>query len=225
MIEMFSKLLGLARPVPADQRGRLYISGTGRAGTTFLVELFGALGMETGYEQDAKLTHEGRRYFSKARAGLEWDIFDPEAPKIVKSPYLCDHVDDVISRGLVIEHVIIPIREIRSAAESRRAVQLIAGHGDSQSAVAGGLWDSVSPEHQETVLQAKFFRLIESLVRHDIPITFLNFPRFATDESYCYRKLKPFLNASSRRRFSEAFRRTSQPKLITRFPDAKHPED
>ena len=48
-------------------RKHVVITGTGRAGTTFLVELLTALGMDTGYDVDDLPTRKS----TVARAGLE----------------------------------------------------------------------------------------------------------------------------------------------------------
>ena len=88
----FRRLYAALRP------GRLYISGTGRAGTTFLMQLFTELGLDTGF----KRVSDNKSYFPTARAGLEQDLFDRKGPRIVKSPFLCDHVDDVLAAGFKI---------------------------------------------------------------------------------------------------------------------------
>jgi hypothetical protein len=55
------------------------ISGTGRAGTTFLVQLLTELGLDTGFPD----AHS--QIFPNCNAGMEYDIRDPKAPYIVKS--------------------------------------------------------------------------------------------------------------------------------------------
>ena len=99
-------------------KGRIYISGTGRAGTTFLVQLLSHLGLDTGLRSE----DQSRRYSPIARAGLEVDIFDPAGPTIVESPFLCDQVDEVVASGIRIAHVVIPVRDFSAAAASRRFV-------------------------------------------------------------------------------------------------------
>jgi hypothetical protein len=62
------------------------ISGTGRAGTTFLVQLLTELGLDTG------LTDSHTDIFENCNAGMEKDLREPDAPYIVKSPFLCDYL-------------------------------------------------------------------------------------------------------------------------------------
>lgn len=195
--------------------GRIYISGSGRAGTTYLVQLLTKLGQDTGF----KGVHEDR-YYPIARAGLESDIFDPKGPTVIKSPFLCDHVDDVLAKGFTIRHVIIPVRDFASAAKSRQHVQLeTTGIVDGEP-VVGGLWDTCLAADQVSVLEHKFAKLVEALTRHNIPMTFVSFPRTATDEAYLFSKLKPIFPDLRRREFRVAFRNVSRPDLVHDFSSA-----
>jgi len=63
-------------------RRHVVISGTGRAGTTFLVALLTNLGFDTGFPEK-----EIERLKSEtARAGLEHYIREEGSPYIIKSP-------------------------------------------------------------------------------------------------------------------------------------------
>lgn len=62
---------------PKEDTRSIIISGTGRAESTYLVELLTELGLDTG-EWSAK------DYFPEARAGLERSIFDPLGPRVIK---------------------------------------------------------------------------------------------------------------------------------------------
>jgi hypothetical protein len=188
---------------------RIFISGTGRAGTTYLVQLLTKLGLDTGTWTDDE-------YFPNSRAGLERHIFDLEAPRIIKSPFLCEQVDAVLAAGMAIDHVIIPIRRLEDAAASRILVQQ-AAPGEN---VKGGLWETETAEGQIDVLRRKLSSLIEALVRHDIPMTLISFPRSATDASYLYRKLSPLLPNVEEDFFHRVFAEVAKPELIHDFPTA-----
>jgi hypothetical protein len=56
------------------------ISGTGRAGTTFLVVLLTRLGLDTGFAEETMMIDE------IARAGLEHAFIEPTSPYLIKSP-------------------------------------------------------------------------------------------------------------------------------------------
>ncbi|WP_146767913.1 hypothetical protein [Mesorhizobium atlanticum] len=191
-------------------QGHIFISGTGRAGTTFLVQLFTELGYDTGTWSDAD-------YFPHARAGLERDVFGADLPAIVKTPFLCDYVDQALFSGIQIDHVIIPVRRMVDAAASRAHVQLeTTGTKDGKS-VNGGLWGTEIAEEQADVLSRKFANLVEALVRHDISITMVSFPRSATDAAYLFRKLSPIIPSISVDVFTTAFNNTAKPAMIHKF--------
>jgi hypothetical protein len=193
--------------------GRIYISGTGRAGTTFLMQLFTELGLDTGFKQ----VSDKRSYFPSARAGLEQDLFNPKGPGIVKSPFLCDHVDDVLAAGFKIGHVIIPVRNFEQAAASRRHVQAETTGSPDGEAVVGGLWGTSRANEQAGVISRKFCKLVEALVRNDIPMTFLSFPRLALDADYLFGKVSFAMPGVSQSVFLVAFRKISRPDLIHDF--------
>lgn len=196
-----------------DLPGHIVISGTGRAGTTFLVELFTTLGMDTGFSDTAS----SDSYFPKANAGLERSLLDPDAPQIVKNPYFCDQVDAAVAAGIPISHVIIPVRRFEEAAASRIHVQQrTTGHQDGP-AVAGGLWGTVTASEQLPILRQKFSSLVEALVRNDIPMTFLAFPRLTGDADYLFDKLSPLLPRVSKKEFVTAFRARARPEVVHNF--------
>lgn len=205
--------------------GRVFISGTGRAGTTFLIQLLTDLGLDTGFD----LLSDGRVrpdpapsvaaavYFETARAGFERDIFLASNPLIVKSPYVCDHVDDLLAAGIKIGHLVIPVRDIRQAAESRRHVQKETTGQSDGVGVAGGLWDADDPSGQEEILALKLTRLIEAAARNDISTTILAFPRLVRDADYTYDKLCFLFPFTKRAAFRKCFDSRVRPDWVHDF--------
>jgi hypothetical protein len=101
-------------------RKHIVITGTGRAGTTFLVELLTHLGLDTGFTPDTL----SDRKVGVARAGLEHDIRQAGCPYVAKSPWFCDYAEEALSRDdLVVERIFVPMRDLFAAAESRRQVE------------------------------------------------------------------------------------------------------
>jgi len=128
-------------------RHHIIITGTGRAGTTFLIQLFTSLGLHTGF------TDLTTAVYSNCQAGMEWDIRQADAPYIIKSPFLCDYLDDVLDdTGIVIDQAIIPVRHLYSAAESRRDVTRRTDRTLDAGEIAGGLWHTTDPQQQEEYL-------------------------------------------------------------------------
>jgi len=192
-------------------RSHVVITGTGRAGTTFLIQLLTNLGLDTGYRADEIALSP------LARAGLELDIRAPTAPYIVKNPHICDLAEEVLASSVRIEHAIIPVRQFEAAAASRAHVQeLTTGSRDGKT-VWGGLWATEKAEDQLGVLREKFTRLIEVLVRHDIPITILSYPRLVRDPDYLYNKLHFLLGAIDQTTFRTAFDALVRPDWIHQF--------
>src|SRR5689334_19149751 len=83
-------------------RHHVIISGTGRTGTTFIMQLLTALKLDTGFRDPHSAV------WSNCHAGMERDIREPNAPYIIKSPWLCDCLDDILEEGgIVIDHALI----------------------------------------------------------------------------------------------------------------------
>ena len=194
-------------------RKHIIISGTGRSGTTFLVQLYTALGLDTGFSD---VTADVNRH---CQAGLEWDLRRPDAPYIVKSPWLCSYLGEVLAnREIVIEHALVPVRDLYAAAESRRDVTRRAeAAGRPTVDVPGGLWHTDQPERQEHMLTGQFYSLAYTLAQHDIPLTLLHFPRIVQDPEYLYRKLAFSLRRVSARRFRATFAAVARPDLVHDF--------
>lgn len=188
---------------------KLIITGTGRAGTTFLVRLLTELGLDTGFTAD----NWRRSYDEHCQAGLEHALEDPSAPYIVKNPSLCAELPSLLARfpHLVIDHALIPIRELDAASRSRVRV------GGAGGELPGGLWLTDDPARQKAILAEGFHGLMHTLARHDIPHTLLEFPRFATDADYTHRRLAFLLGDVTHEEFLAAFARVADPRLIHDF--------
>jgi hypothetical protein len=190
-----------------SQKAKVIITGTGRAGTTFLVQLLTELGFDTGYS--AK--NWQRDYDQHCSAGLERDPGVNNTPRIIKNPSLCETLPGLLSRGeIAIEHAIIPIRALDEAAHSRIRV---GGSGQTP----GGLWGTPDATQQKGLLAENFHRLVHTLVVHEIPYTFLAFPRFARDSTYTWQKLQWLLDDIDEATFSAAFAKVARPELIHNF--------
>ncbi len=189
----------------------LIISGTGRAGTTFLVQLLTELKLDTGYSNPWEKIH------ANCNAGMEWDIRKENAPYIVKSPALCDYLDDFLKTGrAIIDHAIVPVRDLHSAAESRREVAR-KGYLKFLTPRRFLFWRIRNPKDQENVLTHHLYQLIHTLAMHDIPLTLLSFPRLAKDPEYLFRKLEFLLKGTGFDDFRKAFQRVSRPDMIHDF--------
>ena len=201
----------------------LIIGGTGRAGTTFLVEYLAACGLET---QLAK--NRNPSYDEAANAGLEdTPLGHPDLSYVVKSPWLYEYVGRLLADpDIAVDAVIVPMRGIVEAATSRVVNELRARHTaaglpadcglwESWGATPGGIVYSLNPIDQARLLALGFHELVHALVRHDVPLVLLDFPRFVEDADYLYGKLRPVLGERvERARALEAFRESAAPAKV-----------
>ncbi len=200
-------------PECAKIRHHVVISGTGRAGTSFLVQLLTHLAQDTGYQPNTL------ELYPEAKAGLEFDVRDPGAPYIVKSPWLCDYIDEILANPLLrIDHAILPVRDFVAAAASRAHVQqYTTGSPDGDMRVPGGLWHTNKATEQAAVLRLQFTKLIEALARHDVPTTLLWYPRIVRDPDYLYKKLAFLLGGRDFVSFRTIFKRVVHPDWVHQF--------
>jgi hypothetical protein len=188
--------------------GKIVIAGTGRAGTTLLIDVLTELGLDTGFAKGTPIDPQ-------SRAGLERGIFSPNAPRVVKNPGLSGKLRSILDEGRIpIEHVIVPVRDLDVAVASRvRVSQYGRQHG-----VRGGMVGAKRPSTQRAYLAELFYDLVWTLIDHDVPHTFLAFPRFATDATYTYDKLRWLLEDITENDLAVALRARVQPAMITESP-------
>jgi len=207
-------------------RKHVVITGAGRSGTSFLVELLTHLGLDTGFTPE---NVESSKY-KEARAGLEHDIRLEGCPYIVKKIRFCEYAQEVIRRDdIVIEHVFVPMRDLYSAAESRRFVEKSTlsqlsfterlAVAQTQEPLPGGLWRTTStePGKQEEILLRLIYELMLAISDATMPVTVMRFPRIVKDCPYLFEKLKPILRDITYESFAAVFARTVRPELVHRF--------
>ena len=202
--------------VAPSPRHHLIITGTGRAGTTFLVRLLTELGLDTGYTRHNWL----RDYSPGSDAGLEQQLVDAEpGPYVVKTPEFCETLPRLLTEGrLAVDHALIPLRDLEEATRSRLRV------GGANGSIPGGLLHTDNPAGQKAVLAEMFHRLIHTLAAHDIPHTFLLFPRLVLDADYTYDKLAILLPGTSRAEFHRVFARVADPRKVHQFAAVVMPD-
>ena len=176
-----------------------------------MVQLLSELGYDTGYKSDSPI-------WGYSNAGLEWNISVENAPYIIKSPALCEKLDDILKRGkVVIDYAIVPIRNLFDAAESRRNVVSNAGANVAPNALHGGLFGTKIASEQELVLARKRYSLMHTLSKHEIPLMLLNFPMIIDDSEYLYRNLHTVFPSMDKERFDVAFAKICKPELVHKF--------
>ncbi|WP_284947402.1 hypothetical protein [Acidisoma cladoniae] len=199
-------------------QGHILITGTGRAGTTFLVQLLTALDFDTGFTVDQAITEVD----PISKAGLEVNEVTPSTSYVIKSPWFVDKLLPTMEAGqLSLSTAIVPIRDLYAAAQSRRRVTdaAVQAGGDPAAHHPGGLWLTDDPSEQENKLATQYYQLMLLLSRFGIPTIGVEFPRLATDETYLFARLQSLMteHGVSEAEFSHAYRRTVQPDTIHDF--------
>jgi hypothetical protein len=165
---------------------KILIAGSGRSGTTFLMQLLTRVGLDTGfvpYQEPICLeTRAGCEYPFKMEGDADQVRKEFEGyPKVVKSPGISFLITVMLDHKLLeLEHMLIPVRRLKDSAESRASVGLFWG-------VAENSKDVVS---QQDVHAMAIGQTIEACVMHDVPHTLIHFPRFIQSHTYCYNCLK-----------------------------------
>ncbi|WP_175720811.1 hypothetical protein [Burkholderia anthina] len=200
----------------------LLIAGTGRAGTSFLVQYLTACGLDTHLTRNPE-----DRLDENANAGLEdFPTGDANLPYVIKSPWLYEFIDELLARDdIQVDAVIIPMRDIVEAATSRVVNELRArlGHEDipgeltrwhTWGVVPGGTVYSLNPIDQARLLSMGFHQVIHACVKKRVPLIFLEFPRFITDGEYLYEQLRPVLAEIDSSAAIRAHAQTAQPDKV-----------
>lgn len=185
-------------------RHHLLIAGTGRAGTSLLVQILDACGLET------QLARHGSPVFwdKDAHAGIEdIPVLAGNHPYVVKSPFSYQFIRELLERpDITLDGVLIPVRDLEEAVASRVVLELrhryehqadyacaVEDTWHDWGTVAGGVTYSLEPLDQARILAHSLHRIVERLVDREIPIHFLKFPKFAHDIAYLHRRLQPLL--------------------------------
>jgi hypothetical protein len=198
------------------------------------VRLLDACGLET------QLSQKGRTAYvdANANAGLEDTLGDSGAPYVVKSPWSYIFIDRLLARrDILIDACIIPVRRLEDVAVSRVVLEMqsLYEHHFEQMDRSGGVWTewgvvpggitySLDPAEQSKRLALGFHKLIETLVKADVPVLMLDFPRFATDAIYAYRKLAGVLPEFDLSEFRAIFARIANPESIRVEREAARPD-
>lgn len=199
--------------------GRIVIAGTGRTGTTLLVQILTALNFDTGFTLEDATANIDRI----SHAGLEHAFSDEFNPYVIKSATITV-AEALKERGLKIHAAIIPMRDLFAAAESRRRVyHAAAAHGLDPLKQPGTLLLTQDPAWQEIFLAVQLYNTVFPLVQFRIPTYLLEFPRFARDVAYLYRALEPLLSSHgvTLQELRNAHRAVVKPELIHQFEPAR----
>ena len=157
---------------------RIIITGTGRAGTTFLMKLFTLLDLDTGFNKE----NVDEFIDNISHGGLEFSLSKHIPHKYIKNPAIMDCFDDFI-KDYDVEKIIIPIRDIKEVADNRAEISKKSSTG------WGGLWGTDNPLKQKEILEQKLLKFLLDASKYHIPIVFISFEKMFSDKEYLYKKL------------------------------------
>jgi hypothetical protein len=176
-------------------RRHAVVAGTGRAGTSFLVRFLDECGLQVGATETV--------WSDRARAGLEHtlDTRDP-LPYVVKDPLLFAYLEQLNLTELQIDALILPMRDLMSAAESRVRQERLSlversprerPNAQVAGTTAGGVLYSLDVVDQARILAVGFHNVLHWAVEHQLPVFLLSFPRMVEDPDYLLEALWPWL--------------------------------
>ena len=197
-------------------KNHVVITGTGRTGTTFLIQLLTHLKLDTGWSDST--VHYG--FHKYARAGLEHNDKNLWNSYIIKTPNFYEYAEEIFkNHNIQIDHIFVPIRNLHAAAESRRYVIRNTPPDPSVHPlfVPGGLTHTDDEDAQEYILLLQIYKLMFVVSKTDIPLTLLNYPRITKDCGYLYKKLVPILKGINEDQFLNAFNRIVRQDLVHHF--------
>jgi hypothetical protein len=161
---------------------KIFITGTGRCGTTFLIKLFSFLNFDTGFNKD----NYKHGISSNCNSGMERSY--KENYYIIKNPTIIMEIPHILNDKTVkIKIVIIPIRDYGLAAMSRVKHQ----HKN------GGLWNATDKESQVSFFNKIISNYLYWMTKHEINTIFLDFDKMTTDKDYLFHKIKHILHEKS----------------------------
>lgn len=171
----------------------LVISGTGRAGTTFLVQWLDACGLDCGDLSELGYDEEGQ-------CGLERPLRGSNIPRVVKDPWLHTYCQEVDLVETPVEALILPVRNLQDAAESRirrELKEIFRLHGnwspDHFGHTPGGAIYSLTVTDEMRLLAVGFHQLVRWAAKAEIEVVLLDYPRLAEDAWYLVGKMQPWL--------------------------------
>ena len=191
------------------------IAGSGRSGTTFLIEFLAECGVPTHPLEELG-------YYPEARAGCEQSLLDANAGYLIKDPWFFDYIDQIDLQEVRLDAVIIPVRDIRAAAISRVIQERSSRYANNRlnplrtmfGDTPAGVLNPIDVAEQEKHLAVSQSRLFSWCLGNDLPVFMLQYPRLVNDGEYLVSILWPWLqNFTTKDKALRAFKQLAMPNL------------
>ena len=170
-------------------RDRVLVTGTGRCGTSFIMQALTVAGEPTGFsspmERFYPLNMAGQETILPTDASHDY-MAKYERFKVIKDPRLCFTLRTLLKNDSIsVDHVYVMIRDIHGASLSRVKKNLLLLPPDQTDFSPHGML-----EGQTIFMYEAFGVLMETLALHEIDHTFIEFPRCLTDAEYMYHQIR-----------------------------------
>lgn len=174
---------------PEDFNKYLFI-GPGKCGSTLMIKLLTLLGVPTGYKKDV--------IFPEYENAFEWPcrnekvdyylkITGGKFPKVIKNNLLSIDLPEVVEKyNWTPKRVFV----LNRATDSIVKRHFYDRFGEDWKEKA----NPRSVNIRTTTVKERKATLLDNLSKLDYPVTILDFPRFAEDPVYTYKKLSPIIN-------------------------------
>ena len=209
--------------------GKVILAGTGRAGTSLIMQILTEMHYDTGMHSQSYGWNENIRagmelplpfevsinekydYELKTSPGMAKKMLD-EMPKILKSPDFSSILKCLIENKVIeIEHIIIPMRDVNKVAESRIKVGLDL----KRPWQTWGVAEEGREKKQKIVLYGMLDRLFEVVFLYDIPYTVIKYPDMVYKLDYLLEKLKQIFPELDEKEFWRVCHNVVRPDLVT----------
>lgn len=167
----------------------IIITGAGRSGTSFLMELFTMLDFNTGFSKKEIANFLKNPPFE--RAGFEKNY--SKDFEIIKSPGFMMTPELIVTNWNDFEYLIIPVRKSKDSSKSRILIQEKSGN---ESSVNGGMIgiDKIDEEKQEQYLLKRFYNFFfEISILENKKIIFVRYPELKDNSRYLFEKINMIL--------------------------------
>ena len=221
------------------------IAGTGRCGTTCLIQLLTNANLDTGFRvggagnwrtnvpgivvqtdpKDGRILKMDRDHLNprpvfsgKVNAGCEtlicpedtYEFVSTKIPEVIKDPRLAWVGHELIDAGILkIRHMIVCIRELEHVAKSK--TRGMDGHDT-------GKWYQHSFQKTYDISAWQLGVCVAEMTVRQVPMTFLEFPRFVQDVNYFLLKMLEVFPDTPPKVLHEAWNQTADVNLV-HYPD------
>lgn len=165
---------------------KIVVTGTGRCGTSFLMQLLTNCGLNTGYSREEAETSIAR--IDGLNAGIEHGTLNDRTFKseYIKNPnWLTIENFTLLKKTHHIERVLLLIRDFEAVAKSKEYM-----HSTTHGSYGGFSLGATDIDSQRVANALALYVFIEHISRIGVKFTIINFNKMMSSPNYLYGKLE-----------------------------------